>query len=75
MLYRNFFVKPPYKSAQSHSEAIELLRKAASKRLDPSLVETFVAEPEASWNQLERSLTHDLTFEVALQACKQVSPP
>lgn len=65
----------PYKAAQPHGEALELLRQVAGKRLDPSLVETFVAEPEASWDQLEDSLSHDLTFEVALQACKQVSPP
>ncbi len=64
----------PYKAAQPHAEAIQLLGAASGKRLDPSLVEQFVAEPEASWNQLEGSLGQDLTFELVLHACRQVRP-
>ena len=64
----------PYKCAQSHATAVALLQKAAGKRLDPSLVETFIAEPEGSWNQLEYSLSRNLTFEGALQACRRVIP-
>jgi putative nucleotidyltransferase with HDIG domain len=63
----------PYKCAQTHATALALLQKAAGKRLDPSLVETFIAEPEASWNQLEYSLSRNLTFEGALQTCQQVA--
>ncbi len=63
----------PYKAAKPHAEAVQLLRAVSGKRLDPSLVEQFVAEPEASWNQLEGSLGQDLTFELVLQACQRVS--
>ncbi len=65
----------PYKAAKPHAEAIQQLGAVAGKRLDPSLVEQFVVEPEASWNQLERGLGQDLTFELVLHACQQVSRP
>ncbi len=62
----------PYKAAMSHAEALEQLHKVSGKRLDPSLIEVFVAEPEETWNQLESSLGQDLTFERTLQACERV---
>ncbi len=62
----------PCKAAMSHAEALEQLHKVSGKRLDPSLIEVFVAEPEETWNQLESSLGQDLTFERTLQACERV---
>lgn len=64
----------PYKPAMPHSEALELLQAAAGKRLDPSLVEMFIAEPEQSWSQLDDSL-EGLTFERALLAAQRVDAP
>jgi len=51
-----------------------LLREAAGKRLDPTLVEIFVAEPEQTWIGIEEHLTDSLTFEDALQACPGIQP-
>ena len=63
--------KRPYKPAKPHGEALDLLGQAAGKRLDPSIVECFVAEPESTWLRIEQDLGRDLTFDSALRTCRQ----
>ncbi len=65
----------PYKPAQSHDEAMQLLRRAASERLDPQLVELFLDEPESTWQMLEKGLRDELTFEDAMRVCQEVPQP
>jgi HD-GYP domain-containing protein (c-di-GMP phosphodiesterase class II) len=65
----------PYKKAQPHHEAIELIRQASEVRLDPRLVELFCSEPEATWGRLDQSVAGSITFEGSLQACQKIAAP
>jgi putative nucleotidyltransferase with HDIG domain len=65
--------KRPYKEAKPHAEAIELLERASGSRLDPSLVQLFSAEPEETWQVLDKSVGGAVTFETGLRACTSVS--
>ncbi len=62
----------PYKTAQPHEAALEMLRNAAGRRLDPDLVERFCAEPQTSWHALEQAVVHRPTFHATLDACRRV---
>lgn len=62
----------PYKTAQPHEAALEMLRGAASRRLDPALVELFCAEPQTSWSDLEQAVLHRPTYFATLDACRRV---
>jgi len=65
----------PYKSAQPHGRAIELIHDASESRLDPRLVQLFCAEPESTWARLDESVGGSITFEASLQACHKISTP
>jgi len=67
--------KRPYKPAHPHARAIQLIQHASGQRLDPSIVVTFLAEPEETWAALEASLTGSITFESCLAACASILPP
>jgi HD-GYP domain-containing protein (c-di-GMP phosphodiesterase class II) len=60
----------PYKPALPHAEAMVLLGQASTTRLDPSLVETFCAEPECSWDQLAEASQREGTFREAFRVCR-----
>ena len=62
--------KRPYKDAQSHAEAVELLGAAAGLRLDPDLVRLFCAQPEALWSEIARGARDSVSFEQMLALCE-----
>jgi response regulator RpfG family c-di-GMP phosphodiesterase len=62
----------PYKTPQPHEAALEMLRTAAGRRLDPSLVELFCAEPQQSWLTLQLAVAERPTFHATLDACRRV---
>jgi putative nucleotidyltransferase with HDIG domain len=60
----------PYKRAHLHIEAIELLRRASGRRLDPAIVERFAAEPAECWERLAVSAAAEHDFPGALAAAR-----
>jgi len=65
--------KRPYKESQTHAEALEAMQKVAGRRLDPTIVECFVALPASTWSELEKAMSHSLTFEECLVACRRLT--
>jgi len=65
--------KRPYKEAQPHERATQLIQRASGHRLDPALSARFVLEPESTWAQLEASLGGAITFDSCVAACLKVT--
>jgi len=63
----------PYKEPMSHEAALEALGKVSGKRLDPKLVSLFVAEPAATWSEIEKSLSGQITFASCIATCRGLS--
>jgi HD-GYP domain-containing protein (c-di-GMP phosphodiesterase class II) len=61
----------PYKAAMSHADSLEVLRRVSGTRLDPSLVDRFRAEPEASWRRLAATASRSSTFRRVLHVCRE----
>jgi len=52
---------------------LDRLRSEAGRRLDPELVEAFVAIAESTWKQLDSLASGKHTFAAALETCRAVS--
>jgi HD-GYP domain-containing protein (c-di-GMP phosphodiesterase class II) len=65
----------PYKPAETHTRALELLGGEAGRRLDPDLVEAFAAESPAVWERLAARVRPGWTFCDALEACGRADEP